>query len=228
MPVSVPVPDKASGDIFTEAMWDSYIRDNINKLLDRGHRVLTVAQFTALTSPEGTKGSVSPDEAYVEVDSTNGVLWHFAYESGEATYKWRFLGGPPLYSYVATAETTTSGTYAALTTAGPSIALPRAGDYDVSHGCQTTKSGGTSNDSACRMSYDIGGTGAVDTDCVVAEFSQFDTAARVLEATPSRFKRKTALTSVTLTAKYKSEAGDTAMFSERWMKVTPVRVRHDA
>lgn len=98
-------------------MWNSYIRDNLNKLLERGHRVLTVAQFAALSSPEGTKGVVAPDEVYLEADSANGVLWHLAYESGETTYKWRFLGGPPMWVSA---------------TAMPLDAtLPRAGDYDV-------------------------------------------------------------------------------------------------
>lgn len=27
------VPDKATGDVFTEAMWDTYIKDNINNLI---------------------------------------------------------------------------------------------------------------------------------------------------------------------------------------------------
>lgn len=117
MPSNTPVPDKAAGDIFSESMWDLYIKENINKLLDRGHRVLTVAQFAALASPEGTKGTVAPDEVYLEVDSANGVLWHLAYESGEATYKWRFLGGPPLAAFGAGLPI--------------DVTLPRAGDYDV-------------------------------------------------------------------------------------------------
>jgi hypothetical protein len=131
MPQATPVPTKNSGDVFTSTLWNSYLRDNINKLLDRGHRVLTVAQFAALVSPEGTKGTLAPDEVYLEVDSTNGIQWHLAYESGETTYKWRYIGGPPMVSEVTTAEATSATTYVALTTAGPSVAIPRSGDYDV-------------------------------------------------------------------------------------------------
>src|SRR4051812_28535348 len=108
MPMSTPMPTKSAGDVLTSSLWNSYLRDNLNKLLNQGHRVLTVAQFTALTGLEGTKGTVAPDEVYLEVDSTNGIQWHLAYESGETTYKWRCIGGPPMYSEIVTSESTSS------------------------------------------------------------------------------------------------------------------------
>lgn len=219
MPVSVPVPTRSPGDLLTSALWNAQVRDNINKLLERGHRVLTVAQFAALTGLEGTKGTVAPDEVYLEVDSTNGVLWHLAFESGEATYKWRFLGGPPLYSEIAASETTTSGTYAALATAGPAIALPRAGDYDVDIGGAL----GLPSTLAIYMSYDIGGTGAVDADAIAIDNS--NSVSMVLNL--MRRRRKSGLTTVTLTAKYRT-ASATGTFRHRWMSVTPTRIRHDA
>lgn len=219
MPSLTPVPTKAPGDILTSSLWNSYLRDNINKLLDRGHRVLTVAQFSALTSPEGTKGTTAPDEVYLEVDSTNGIQWHLAYESGEVTYKWRFLGGPPLYSEVATAETTASTGYAALGTAGPSIAVPRAGDYDVDTGVRVSSVSAAIN---VFFSYDIGASAAVDTDSIQS-LGSADTA----RANFMRKRRKAALTSVTLTGKYRVGSG-TGGFADRWMAIRPVRVRHDA
>jgi hypothetical protein len=212
MPMTVPMPTKAPGEIFTASTWNTYVRDNVDKLLSRGHRVLTVAQFGALTGPEGTKGSVAPDEVYLEVDATNGVQWHLAYESGETTYKWRFVGGPPMMSEVATSESTSSVSYVALATAGPSVAIPRSGDYDVEHGCHQT--GASSN--AHKMSYDIGGTGAVDADATTGANMQM------------RRKRKAALTPVTLTAKYKNAVADSESYANRFMAVTPVRIRHDA
>lgn len=36
------VPDKTIGDVFTESMWDTYIRDNINELIGRSTRNLLV------------------------------------------------------------------------------------------------------------------------------------------------------------------------------------------
>jgi len=205
--VNVPIPDKAPGDIFTESMWDLYLRDNINKLLDRGHRTLTVAQFAALTGLE------DGDEAYVEVDSANGLLWHLVFEASEATYKWRFLGGPPLWSEVTAAESTASTTYVGLTTAGPTVALPKSGDYDVQHGYRAT-----TNTGDMRHSYDIGATAAVDAD---ACFSQTE------ESSLIRRRRKTGLGAVSLTSKYRVTSG-TQAFADRFMAVTPVRIRHDA
>lgn len=206
MPIAVPVPDKTAGDTFTETMWDSYIRDNLNKLLNLGHRVLTVAQFSALTGIE------DGDEAYVEVDATNGVMWHFRYVSAETTYKWRFLGGPPLYSEVATGEATSSTTYVALATAGPSIAIPRAGDYMVAVGSRNSGAG-----SIGHHSYDIGGTAAVDADSYEGD-----------KVNGTFERRKAGLTSVTLTSKYRVSVANSYTFNKRFMRVSPVRVRHDA
>lgn len=208
MPVNIPVPDKTAGDVFTESMWDLYIRDNINRLLQHSHRTVTVAQFSGLTGLE------DGEEVYLEVDAANGVLWHLIYETQEPTYKWRYLGGPALDSQVATTEAQSNAAYAALATAGPSVALPRSGDYDVVHGAAVT--GGDIG----MMSYDIGATGAVDADAVKIGFA--DTASFM------RTKRKTALTSVTLTAKYKRTSGGNASFGERFLQVTPIRLRHDA
>lgn len=219
MPTALPMPTKAAGNTLASTDWNSYVRDNLNKLLNTGHRVLTVAQFGALTGLEGTKGTVAPDEVYLEVDSTNGIQWHLAYESGETTYKWRFLGGPPMYSEVATSETTTSGTYAALATAGPAITLPRAGDFDVEIGCTVTES--SVNSQEVFMSYDIGGTGAVDADAIelIAPLGQSGNGASI-----HRLRRKTALTAVALTAKYRATGGATGTWWKRWMAVRPVRV----
>ena len=210
MPITIPVPDKSAGDVLTESNWDQHIRDNINKLLERGHRVLSVAQFGALTGLE------DGDEVYLEVDAANGIMWHLRYVAAETTYKWRFLGGPPMSGLVATSEATASASFVALTTPGPSIALPRSGDYVVAVG-YVGNNNGTSGTNL--MSYDIGGTSAVDAD-----------AAQVPAGTGAGFFRKvkTALGSVTLTSKYRTAAGASHNFFNRTMSVKPVRIRHDA
>jgi hypothetical protein len=208
MPVSVPVPDKAAGDVFTEAMWDSYIRDNINKLLNTGHRVLTVAQFSALVAPE------DGDEAYVEVDATNGIMWHFRYVAAEPTYKWRFLGGPPLYSEVTTSESTSSTTYTNLTTVGPSVSLPMEGDYMIEHG--NHGGGGAGGDGGAFHSYQIGATAASDSDACTIGLTEY----RV-----RRTRRKQGLGAVTVTSKYRT-AGGTYSFSNRELHAIPIRVKH--
>lgn len=218
MPATTPMPTKNPGDVLTSTLWNTYLRDNIDKLLTRGHRVLTVAQFAALSSPEGTKGTVAPDEVYVEIDATNGIVWHLHYESTDAsTSKWRFIGGPALFSEVVTFESTASTTYVALATGGPSIPLPRLGDYDVVIGSTINNA---TNASDNLMSYDIGATGALDADGI--QLTQPVTNNNALTAL-SRPRRKTGLTAVTLTSKYRVGSGS-GTFRYRWMAVTPTRI----
>lgn len=162
-------------------------------------------------------GPVDGQEIFYLADATAGVVWHLKYRAASASpYKWEYLGGPPLYSFVATLQTLTSTTYAALATAGPSVSLPLAGDYDVAIGAGMTTAGAAMG---AWMSYDIGGTAAVDGDGATAQvvtpgFAWTTTLAR----------RKTALSAVTLTAKYRSSAAVACLWEKRWMQAAPVRV----
>lgn len=127
MPQFTPMPTLVVGDILTTTRW-GYLRDNLNKLLNTGHRSLTVAQFGALTGLEGTAGTVAGDEVYLIVDATKGILWHLVYESTETTYKWRFLGGPALVVSVSNFSNTTGASTWVYTSAG--LTAPRGGDYE--------------------------------------------------------------------------------------------------
>lgn len=116
---------------------------------------------------------------------------------------------------VPAAQTTASATYAALGTAGPSNTVPVAGDYDVEVGCYAY----ATVTAAIYMSYDIGGTGAVDADAVLG-ISGSGTSAFA----GNRVRRKTGLAASTaLVSKYRTSAG-TATIGDRWMRVMPVRV----
>ena len=211
MASTVPLVNRSPGDLLTTTLWNTYVAANLNKLLNQGHRKVTVAQFAALTDIE------DGDEVYLEVDSTNGIEWHLVYRSAEATYKWRFLGGPPMGAAVDADEGTASTDYAGLATAGPSVALPRAGDYEVRQEAEAGNTGA----GVQHASYDIGATGAVDSDEVrqVASASGQNSAG-------SR-SRRNRLTAVTLLSKYKTSAG-TGSWRNRRIVVTPVRLRHDA
>lgn len=143
--------------------------------------------------------------------------WHLQYEASQT--KWHFIGGAPLFAEVTANETTASTTYVALATAGPAIALPLAGDYDVGEGF----TGAAGNNVGGIMSYDIGATGAVDADKVRTS-SLTISGGGSQPASAMRIRRKTGLTAVTLTAKYKSPDGGSIGFENRWMRVTPVRL----
>lgn len=141
------------------------------------------------------------------------VAWRCYYDGTE----WIPIGGPALYAEITTFESsTTMGSFVALTTAGPSVALPVAGDYLVAVGARARTTGGNG---ALDMSYDIGGTSASANDSwnVDGTSGNFVTSMREM--------KKTGLTAVTLTAKYRGTSPATGHdWSNRWMRVTPLRL----
>lgn len=158
------------------------------------------------------------DECYYVADATNGVIWHLKYRAAASgSFKWEFIGGSAIGAEVDTDESRANTAYGALTTAGPSVTVPLAGDYIIEHGAEVwVNVAGTAY-----MSFDIGATGAVDADSVAHLASgAFGT------ASISRSRRKTGLAASTaLVSKYRSNAGGTtAHFVFRWMRVRPVRV----
>jgi hypothetical protein len=197
------------GDVGTAAWVNTYVRDNLKALSQYG---------TALpTSPANN------DRFTLVDDVTNPTYqWTFRYNAGSSSaHKWELIGGTPLFSEVTASDTTSSTSYAAIGTAGPSVSLPVAGDYDVEIGCTSVPQGTAVN--IAYMSYDIGATGAVDADCVAAQQGTAATGIQQITMTPSRKRRKIGLTAVTLTAKYRS-TGSAVGFSNRWMSVMPIRV----
>jgi len=178
-----------------------------------------LGDFPRISLPRVTALPSAPADGFELVyiaDDTNGVEWHLKYKSSETTYKWRVLAGPPLFAEVTTDESTSSTTYTALTTAGPSITLPLTGDYDIDHGALIWA---TLANTGVSMSYDIGGTGASDNDR-----AYYETQGSGGDLTPViSSRRKTGLTAVTLTSKYKTNAG-TAHIQRRWIRARPVRV----
>lgn len=172
-----------------------------------------VARVPSVTSLPAAVVATDGMEVYYTADDTNGIVWHLRYCAAETTYKWRYVGGAPLFAEVTTTETTTSASYTDMTTTGPSLTVPLAGDYIViiaANMYQTT--GGLGY-----MSYAIGGTAASDAESI-AESSL----ATGIYGTHTR--RKTGLAAGTaLVAKYKTTA-NTLNANDRTMVVIPVRV----
>lgn len=84
---------------------------------------------TSLPSP-----AVDGQEIYYRADSTNGVIWHLrfrnAFNGGNATYPWEFIGGSKLESVDRNTRTTTAATLQDLT-GQPSITVPLKGFYEA-------------------------------------------------------------------------------------------------
>lgn len=117
--ITTVVPDKAAGDVFTEAMWDTFIKDNLNNL-----------------SLGGTSLPASPIDGRVYhyvADATDGIVWQLRYRAASASaHKWEFIGGPPIIRQnTGINMTTASATFVDLTTVGPEYTIPRAGDYMI-------------------------------------------------------------------------------------------------
>ena len=157
------------------------------------------------------------DQVVYAADATNGVYWLLQYD-GLGTYPWKFIGGAPLLSTVSTQESTANPAYVALTTAGPSVTCVLPGDYDVHLGASFNS--GAGNDIIAAMSYLVGVTAASDADAV-----WFQARGPGYNNTVTKTSRKTGVAASTaLTARYKSPASATMNFSDRFMRVTPVRV----
>jgi hypothetical protein len=215
----------AKGDLIAATAADTIARvavgTNGQILTADSTQAAGVRWATPTTGPAITYGTTPPaspndgDLWILPADATNGVMWQFRYRAASAsTYKWEFVGGAPAHPMVATAENTTSTLYADLATVGPSFTLPRNGDYIIEIGAQVA------GNVALRagISYSIGGTAAS-----TADEASTVTSAGAAELRTQRSQRKDGLTAVAIVMKYYVNA-NTGTFSNRFMKVTPVRV----
>lgn len=77
----------------------------------------------------GTNPPASPADGDLwcfPADTTNGVEWLFRYRSAAGTFKWEFVGGPPLGSLYSPNQPIGPGVW---TGGAPTITVPRQGVY---------------------------------------------------------------------------------------------------
>ncbi|MEM3008356.1 MAG: hypothetical protein QXU32_01470 [Nitrososphaerales archaeon] len=181
---------------------------------------MIVDESTPITYGTSFPSSPKDGDIHVLVDSATAPAyqWQFRYNNGSShSQKWEFIGGVPAYEEVLAAEATSSTTYTNLTTPGPSITLPRPGVYVVEIGYSITHNGAGV---VSYMSYDIGSTGATDSDAVIGASQGAGGDAGSYAAT----RIKTVSSSLTLTAKYRVSSATSNTFSNRWIRVVPRRV----
>jgi len=182
-------------------------------------RLAVIEDGIAMAGVFGTSSSPpgSPVDGMIwrlPASSSTGVYWFFQYDSSQATYKWVFMGGPPLTSEVATSETSNSATYVDLATVGPSITLPRGGDYIVSHGNSCFNAVGAKQ----YQTVKLGAAAAADAHACIHD-------AVNLTDTPSKtFRSNGASASDVYKLMYRNNVTNTGTWLERWISVTPVRV----
>lgn len=186
---------------------------------------LSYSNFKQIGYGTALPGSPSDGDMFILVDSATAATWswHLRYNASRASNKWEFVGGSPGTNEVLTSQSTSSTSYTALATAGPSFAIPVAGDYLVTIGAFNQVS---ENDAAVTgyMSFDIGGTGAVDGDAVMAATPSESGGPFGNSSSGSRTMKKTGLTAVTLTAKYRCNQATSTTFANRFMVVQPIAI----
>jgi hypothetical protein len=156
-------------------------------------------------------------------DSTNGVVWRFRYRSASASaLKWECIGGSSLTSITATTpdtptETTSSTSYVTLTTAGPSVTVPFAGEYEV---YQFFRVFTTSAGAQARMSYQINATTASDNDGVYGVLATAGTDIQNFH----RVTKRTFAAGDVLAARYRTSAGTLSVRGDRILSLRPIRI----
>lgn len=156
---------------------------------------------------------------YFQADATNGVVWTLRYRSASASsYKWEYVGGPPLTAGPTGhadpgqgSEATASTTFVDLTTVGPSIVVPLAGDFMIVLACEGYSS----------ASYALMGVSGPTT--VASTANAIWTLGINSWGGHEKTVKITAQASGTYTAKYRAWTG-TATYSGRRMTILPVRV----
>jgi len=194
----------------------------INPMFIRIRRVSPYTPPGANPVTYGTTLPASPVDGQetILVDSTTNpsYYWRLRYNAGSTGPKWEFIGGiPGAGNQITAQESITSGTFADLTTVGPSFTLPRAGDYLISWGAQIQAStAGTIG----RMGLSFGGAAPAGSDVVYV----FNNNTSQTEVGVSRSWRYLALAAGVVKAQYSGSAAGAAYFSNRWLNVTPIRI----
>jgi hypothetical protein len=186
----------------------------------------------ASLAPTVTSLPASPvdgDEVVYTADATAGVRWRFKYRSASASsYKWEFVGGPPLFDTVEADQAVTPSvayTWSNLTTVGPTLTLPLAGDYDCVFGARMWNN---TNAGSPLMAISFGGASPTYTSEAMWPYNN-GTGVAVAPGGAwqgSRFIRHAGSTAgQTAQAKYSSAgAGTQSNFQSRWLTAVPVRV----
>ena len=152
-------------------------------------------------------------------DSANGVHWDLVLTDPNATYPWKYLGGPPLRHTVDANETRANTAYGDLATVGPSLTLPTlAGDFDVHIGCRTIADAAAAFEGW--MSYSINGGAASDANaCSSVSSGQYDGGSIHMR------RRLTGLTaSSAFVCKYRTQVASLYHWANRYIEITPIRV----
>lgn len=172
--------------------------------------------LTNVYPPEVSSLPSSPidqQECIYVADATNGIKWHLRYRSASASsYKWEFIGGPPLYAVVDTDQSTVSASYGDITTAGPTVTAPLAGDFRLNFSAESY------NASVNTTNY-VSPNGVTNDESLSAQVGTASANFQIV-----RTILKTGVTASTAFKLQYKTSGGTAHFLKRRIEAWPVRV----
>jgi hypothetical protein len=161
-------------------------------------------------------GSPADGQETILVDSTAAPTYAWRLRFNSTLAKWQCIGGVPKVVTVATAEATSSTTYANLTTNGPDFTTPVAGDWQITVQARITAESGSN---IAFMSYDVGGTGALDIDSAQGNIATPE------KPTLSALSVKTGVAASTLLrGRYKNGGATSLTYADRRLIVIPIQV----
>jgi len=164
-----------------------------------------------------------------EVDFTDSLttptfVWRLRYVAAAPTNKWKFVGGAGLLARIATQEGTSSQSYVDLTTVGPSLTAPLAGEYEVNVMAQhwITAEAATQ----VRVAAKFGAAATSDADG--AHLAQRTGAVSIAEAEPIiglPFRKTIAAAGTLVKVQYRRDtAPGTVWYSDRAITMIPIAV----
>lgn len=155
---------------------------------------------------------------------SNGELWRFRYNAASANAaKWEYLGGSALAHYIATQETTASATAADMTTVGPTLTTPRAGDYEAEWGAWAYNSSVTGE---APVYLSVAGTVQNLVGFGIYHWEPSSgTGAITIESDSTAARINAVAASAVVKCMYGAPVGGTSNYGNRWLKLRPVRVQ---
>jgi len=159
-------------------------------------------------------------EVYYVADAANGIVWFLRYRAAATgTYKWEFLGGPPLYAELNTQETFTVGSqWTDTATPGPQLTLPLAGDW-------MTTGGASFSPAPTSGFWNVGAAPKFGAAAVSGVPLTAFGANGTMNVAGSRVRRDTGIAAGTV-VKLQGNVTITGpvTWANRWLAITPIRV----
>jgi len=163
----------------------------------------------------------------IDYNVTGGHVWKLKRrEADPSIYKWQVISAPSLFNEVLTAQSLNVAGWQNLATVGPSLVVPRDGDYFIDWGCNCWED--YTGSTTIYTGISIGGAAPENDGGYISMFAggaNFDQNDNHLSHMRSR--RKNALTAGTvITVKYQVSGAPTAIgwWRWRWMRLRPIRI----